>query len=222
MRLAILLLAASATAFGQLDDDTLTVTATRTTSLAPDQAAITIYFSGPAASSLDDALAALQGSGVAASDLAYVTSTDGASPFLQWVFNRTVSFSQLKATLAALDSIQSAVAKKGAFSVSWFVQGTVSPAAQQATALCPLPAMVSDARAQAQRVADAAGVKVGPVVSLSQAQPGGLVPVPVFRSGEFVSATGFVSNPFRLGVISSSPPPTGSSCGITVQFKLLR
>jgi hypothetical protein len=223
MRIAILLLSAAATAFGQLDDDTLTVTATRTTSLAPDQAAISIYLSGPAGGSLEDAVAALAGSGVAASDLASVsTSSDGRDQFLQWVFNRTVSFSQLNSALAALDTIQSAaVAKKSAFSVSWFVQGTVSPAAQQATALCPLPAMVSDARTQAQHVADAAGVRVGPVVSLSQAQPPALIPTAAFRSGDFV-VPGSVPNPFLVGVISSSPPRAGSSCGITVQFKLLR
>jgi uncharacterized protein YggE len=217
MRLAILLLAAAATAFGQLEDDSLTVTATRTTSLQPDQATVSIYLSAPAGGSLDDAVVALQGSGVAASDLASVNSYTGDNS-LEWVFNRTVSFFQLKTTLAALDSIQSALAQK----VSYFVQGSVSPEAQQAPALCPLPAMVADARAQAQRVADAAGVRVGPVVSLSQAQPTGLVAAPVFRSGNFVSAAGVSPVSFLVGVISQSPPPTGSSCGITVQFKLLR
>jgi uncharacterized protein YggE len=215
MRPAILLFAFAAAAFGQLDDDTLTVTSTRTVSLVPDQVTVTIFLNGPMGGSVDEAIAALPGGGVAASDLSSVsTIPSGADPSLQWIFNRTVNFSQLGSTLAALDSLSQ---KKGDYSVSYSVQGTLSANAQQAPALCPLPTMVSEARAQAQRVADAAGVRVGAVVSLSRAQPPGFVPVPVFRSGDFASARlGLV------GVISSAPLPTASSCAITVQFRLLR
>jgi hypothetical protein len=107
VKIAILLLASAAGALAQLDDDTLTITSTRTISLTPDQAVVNIYLSGPVGGGLEAAVAALQGSGVTAADLASIgTSPNGDDQSVQWVFNRTVSFSQLGTTLAALDSLR--------------------------------------------------------------------------------------------------------------------
>src|ERR1044071_8163077 len=93
MRLLVLLLGA-VPLFAQLDDNTLTVTATRNVTLAPDHASIFANVFTPSSSGLDEAVAALQGSGFAASDLSSVSS-DFRDSSLVWSFWRSVSFSQV-------------------------------------------------------------------------------------------------------------------------------
>jgi uncharacterized protein YggE len=211
MRLLVLLLAAAAAAFGQLDDNTLVVTATRTVSLPPDRAAISINLSTPVAASIDDAIATLQGTGIVAADLSGV---NGSGETLLWSFGKTVPFTQMKNSLAALAGIQSSLAqKKSALSLNYYVSGQVSTEAQNAAALCPMTTLVADARTQAQRVADAAVVKVGPVISMTQGAAGG-VAAPVFLGA--IRQAAFILS------LSQQSQTAGTSCQITVEYKLLR
>jgi hypothetical protein len=214
MRLLLFLLAGATAAFGQLDDNTLVVTATRTTSLQQDRAMIILNLTTPEATALDDAIAALQGTGVSATDLNGVASSfDGQT--LLWSFGKTVPFAQLKSSLAALTGIQSSLTqKKNGLTLNYFVAGQVSAEAQNAEALCPMPTLVADARTQAQRVADAAGVRVGPVISMTQGTAGG-VAAPVFL-GATIRQAAFVLS------LSQQPQTTGTSCQITVEYRLFR
>ena len=61
-------------AFGQLDSNSITVTASRNASLQPDQAVFAVSVQSGISASLDDVLAALQGSGITAANLSSVSS----------------------------------------------------------------------------------------------------------------------------------------------------
>ncbi len=82
-----------------------------------------------------------------------------SAPSLQWSFTLAVPLSKIKDTIATLTTVQQNVAKKNnGFSVSFSLQGAqVSPQAQQSQT-CALPDLIADARAQAQKLADAAGM----------------------------------------------------------------
>ena len=65
----VVFLAASSAVFGQLDDNTLTITASRTMDVQPDQVIVGVYVNAPFDNTVDDILGALQGSGVTSANL---------------------------------------------------------------------------------------------------------------------------------------------------------
>jgi len=168
-RYAMLLLPALALA--QTTANSVTVTASRNTNLAPDQAVIAVYVGTPTTATLDDAAAVLQGTGITAANLSGVGTTQVASGRqsvlqLQWTFSDPADLAALKSTLAALTTLQQSVAAKNdGTSVSFSVQGTQvsSKLAQQQT--CSLPDLISDARSQAAKLA--ANLTVGSVLAVS-------------------------------------------------------
>jgi hypothetical protein len=96
-------------------------------------------------------------------------------------------------------------------------------------ALCAYPSLMSDAQAQAQRMASAAGFKVGALVSISDqatvAPTGTFAFLNVLISGDFSQT---VVNPFLpvsglanllLGSVAAQAPTT---CTMTVQFQLVQ
>ena len=216
------ILALAAPLFGQLDDNTLTVTASRTSLLQPDQALFLVNLTADVSASLDDVVAALQGSGITAADLGGVGSLQSApaapnSPTLTtWTFSLAVSFSQMNGTLSALAAIQQNLAKAGnGMDMTYYLQGTQISAALQAAQTCPLTALVGSAQSEAQQIAAAAGRKVGPIVGMSDGTSvsGGFISgvIAVARTGDFSQSL----STFLLG---SAPSP---SCSMTVEFKLL-
>jgi uncharacterized protein YggE len=94
--------------------------------------------------------------------------------------------------------------------LTFFVSGTQV----STTPSCPLPALVSDARKQADSMAAAAGMRAGPIVSVSD-QPAATA-LPDIIYGHFSAAAFLVVNPFPSYIAPQSP-----SCSLTVQFKLL-
>lgn len=234
MRAAILAVAFASLCLAQMDDNTVTITATRSITLQPDQAVVGVNVTAPATAGLDEILAALQGTGIDAGDLVYTATNAGLnlSPVMNWQFSKTVPFSGLKDTLAALLAAQQKLEKQiGGFDLSYYVNSQPSQAAQQAPALCPIPTLFSEAQAQAQRVADAVGARADGVVSMSQRglQPSVLqVPTFVSRTGDFsaiydpLTGSGLIPVSRIVGVLSPAPLPLGSTCSLTVQFKLLR
>ncbi len=235
-----LLLAIPLLAFAQLDDNTITVTASRPNAVQPDQVVIGISVDMPVNATLDDVLGALKDTGVTAANLTYVDSV-GISPIavpggvlktnvppVEWGFTLPVPLGNVNSTLAALASIQQSLANGAATAVSYSLQGTqISPALKAANP-CPYTALLSDAQKQAQTFAQTAGGSAGAIVAISD-QPAIAAPsviVPAQRSGDFsfVLGTGSsVLTSFLVGVppyyTPVSPPPT---CSLTVQFKLLR
>jgi hypothetical protein len=137
----------------------------------------------------------------------------------QWSFSVTAPLSKMSDALTALLAAQQTVAKKGGgFGLAFTVAGPqVSPALQKAQ-VCPQADLMADARAQAQKVAAAAGVSVGAVLSMTDTGGMGVsgavaYPVAASRVNPFFSYGSMVSAVF-------SPYPT--SCVLTAQFQLLR
>jgi hypothetical protein len=177
----------------QVTSSSVTVTASRTTNLQPDQVVFAVTVTTPVTSSRDDALSALGGSGITLANLSGVSTTmlypsTGVTPLapltvLQWSFSLPVSISDMKATVALLSSVAQSQAKKNnGVSISFGVQATQVSAQLQQSTPCPIAGLLSDARTQAQTMAGAASMNVGSVLAMS------------------------------------SPTATGASCSLTVKF----
>src|SRR2546425_109559 len=99
----LLLLLVGSALFGQVSTDrTITVTANRNASVAPDLAVFEVTILSPTDASRDDVLAALQGSGITVANFASVYTTTqyngsgrASQDFLQWTFNLTAPLSNL-------------------------------------------------------------------------------------------------------------------------------
>ncbi|HUA57298.1 MAG TPA: SIMPL domain-containing protein [Verrucomicrobiae bacterium] len=194
-------------AFGQAaaGANSVTVTATRSANVQPDQVVFTIEVNTPNDGTLDSAVAALQGSGVTAANFSSVATVQIYDPAggsgqttLAWYFSLTVSFSDMKSTIGLLSAVQqSAGARNNGISVSFSVSGTaVSPQAQQ-SAQCSQSGLLSDAKAQAQQLANAAGKALGSVLAMSSST------MTTTQSSGPISST--VSTP---------------ACSLTVKFQL--
>jgi uncharacterized protein YggE len=195
-------------AFGQLESDTVTIQASRSMNVTPDQTNIFISVSASPNTSLDQILAALSNSGITAVNLSGVS---GQSP-LQWSFALAVPFTKMKATIASLTGLQQSIAKNNSgMSLTFQVQGAyVSPQTFQSQS-CSAKDLVGDAQAQAQNVADAAGFAVGPVLAISNGSSA--------TTGAYVANAWFaVSLPSLLLGYTTTP----SGCSLEVKFKLLR
>jgi hypothetical protein len=224
MRVAALILACASVCLAQLDDNTVTITATRTVALQPDQATISINLTTPRNAGIDDAIAALQGTGLAAGDLVSVsTLTLNVGSGVYWTFRRAVPFSALKDTLTAVVAAQQALEKRSpGFVFTYYVSSQASQAAQNSPALCPMTTLLADAQTQAQQVARAAGVRLGGVVSMRQG--GGQIGVPILavRTGDFSAIYDPVASPVAsLATFLYTPPLPAAACSLTVQFQLL-
>jgi hypothetical protein len=199
LRCALFLLPALALA---QTTNSVTVTATRNSTLQPDQAVLGIVVETGLQSSLDDAVAALQSLGVTASSFQYVTlsqtvdySTGAGRALLDWSFVLTAPLANMKSTITALAALQQSA--PNGVSISYNVQNLqVSPQLAQSQS-CSLPGLLSDARAQAARIAASAGMSVSSILALS---------------GN-TSATDSLSNPFA----SAASTPI---CSLTVKFAL--
>lgn len=213
MRSLILVFAAAIAAAAQTAPNVVSITASRQLNVQPDQVSVSITVTTDPGGTIDAALALLQGTNITAADLSNVSTafTAGSAPQLQWVFTRTVSISDMTGLIAAV---------KPGPTVSVLVSGAGTSAAAGAAQPCPYPALINDARAQAAKLASAAGVTVGQIVSISQGNALVAIPTFAYRTGDFSVISGvlgftgfFVANPF---------PPTSAptTCALTVQFKL--
>lgn len=221
-RFTILLtfLTSASLAFAQLDSNSVTVTASRNTNLLPDQVVFGVLVDSGLNSSLDDILAALHGSGITAANFLGVSSAPATvifsgpipgpipvteTPMLQWSFSLAVPFSKMKDTAAALTSLQRTISQQNnsGLRLVFQVQGAqISPQLQQSQT-CLLTDLIADARSQAQKLGDAAGLSVGSILAVSSftttTTPG---PIPVNRfsstSGTFLPGCS-VTVKFALG-----------------------
>lgn len=229
MRTAALLILCASACLAQLDDNTVTVTATRNVTLQPDQATIGITVTTPLSTGLDDVLAGIPGLGLSAADVVFVDTIllTNTAPSLTWQFSKSVPFSGLKDAISAVGTAQqSLAANRTAFDLTFYVSGQVSQAARQAPSVCPIPTLLADAQTQAQQIASASGVRIGGVISMAQGAAS-QVSIPVFRAGDFTQAV--ISDPFTGTAPSYSyvsflltQPTSPAGCSLTVQFKLLR
>ncbi len=206
--LSILFLVA-APVFGQLDPHTITISATRSTYLQPDDAVFNLSVSAGAATSLDQVVAALSSLGISSSDLTGVNNTN-APPNLQWNFNLAVSLSSLTATIGSLTKLQQTITQNNSgLTLSFSVNGTqISQQLQQSQA-CSNSELISDATAQAQKLAAAAGLTLGPIAKLS--------------NGPSPQTYGVLYNPLVGYVVPNLLGPASSpvTCSLVVEFRLL-
>jgi hypothetical protein len=209
--LSILFLVA-APVFGQLDPHTITISATRSTYLQADDAIFSLSVSAGAATSLDQVIAALSSLGISSSNLTSVNNTY-APPNLQWNFNLAVPISSLTATVGLLTKLQQSITQNNSgLTLTFSVNGTaVSQPSQQAQS-CSNSDLIADATAQAQKLAAAAGLTLGPILKLSNG------PLPQTYAVLYDPLVGYiVPNNFQLGLAASSPV----TCSLVVEFRLL-
>ena len=84
---------------------------------------------------------------------------------LNWRFSFTAPLAKNKDTIAALTNLQATIAKKNnGVMMSFSIQGTQSAVQPQT---CSLSDLLTDARTQAQKLADGAGVSVGNILAMS-------------------------------------------------------
>jgi len=158
----------------------------------------------PARRQRDDVIAALQGSGITIANFSNVRTVQAynsaqATSFLEWSFLLPAPFSTMKSTIGLLSAVQKSIAQnKPGSSMSFGASGT-QPSAQalQQAPPCSLSDLVTDARAQAQKMAAAAGVTVGSILA--------------------ISSGAVVTNP-ALSLFAQ--PTTSTICSLTVKFAL--
>jgi hypothetical protein len=197
-------------AFAQLDSNSVTVTASRNVNLQPDQTVFSVRVTSGLNTGLDDILTALQGSGIGIGNFSgvstaqqFVGTGQQPQPMLEWDFGLPVPLSKLKDTATMLTNLQQTITQKNnGLALSFYVQGSqVSPQLQQSQT-CAFTDLLSDARAQAQKLATASGLNVGTILAMSS------------------STSTTVAN----GVMLTGYPYTSYSpvCSMTVKFALGR
>jgi len=199
MKFGALFFFASA-AWGQLQTNSILVSASRTSASIPDQATYFVQVYSGFGASLSDVVNAVSSAGISSVDFAGFGFFNDLPPnaSVEWDFNLTVPLSTLGPTIAALSSIQ-AKANNGLV-VSFSFQGTSTSAAAQPK--CVISDLVADATVQAQALADAANLRLGPILAVSD---------------QGAATTGL----FILGDrVSISTPPT--TCAATVKFGIVR
>ena len=213
-----ILLLCCAAVFGQLQTDTITITAVRQVSLRPDQIVFNLQVSTPETAGLDDALTQLTGTGITATELTGVFT--GLPNTLNWSFTLAVPFSQAGSTAKRLAQIE----QQSKQAVTFYTQGTQVSQALQQSQPCSQASLISDARVQASSLAAAAGFTVGPVLAVSD---GSLdeAPAAVARLGAIPNVlTGSFTGVVAFGGVSSLLvlPPQPVSCAAIVKFQLYR
>lgn len=199
MRFCAVLFLASA-AWGQLQTNSILVAASRAMPSIPDQATLSVQVYSGFGASLSDVVNAVSSAGINSSNFTGFGFFNvlPLNTHLEWDFDLTVSLSTLGPTMATLSSLQA----KGSngLVVSFSFQGTST--SQAAQPMCVISDLVADATVQAQALADAANLRLGPVLAVSD--QGG-------------ATTGL----FILGDrVSVSTPPT--ICTATVKFGIVR
>ncbi len=208
-------------AFAQLDSNSVTVSATRSnTNVQPDQAILAVFVTTPLTASYNDVLAAVAPAGITGANFSGVGNSQGfiittgnpsqqpPEPMLEWDFALPVPIAKIKDTAATLANLQKSIAQqKNGVALTFSVQGTQVSQALQQSQPCSIPDLLADARAQAQKLADAAGQSLGPILAMSSATSGN-IGLPTVS----VSRLGLTSSSFSIPFI----------CSLTVKFGLTR
>jgi uncharacterized protein YggE len=192
---------------------TLTITASRSVALQPDQVVFGLSVASGTSTTLDQIGAALTSLGITSANLSSANTT--SATMLQWNFNLDVPISNLTATITSLTTLQQIIGQNNSgLTLTFNVNGTrVSQQLQQSqqAQTCTNANLISDATAQAQKLASAAGVTLGPIAKLS-------------TTPLAVSGLSGIFAPAELVVVNSIVPANYSvplSCSLTVQFRLL-
>lgn len=215
--LVIVLLPAAIPGFAQLPSQTVTITATRSIAVAPDQALLTLTVTSRPETNLDQIVGALSGLGITPLNLSGVDNY--SATMLQWNFDLAVPLSNLTATIASVTNLQQTIGQhRSGLALTFNVSGLQASAQAQGSGqaqMCTNADLIADATAQAQKLVSAAGATLGSIVQVSTVQ---LAPIAEPASYGLLSAVlGPVPNLY-FAPASYSPPLT---CTLSVQFQLL-
>jgi hypothetical protein len=197
-KIAISLLLLPLIGAAQLTPNSVTVTASRDTTPQPDLARFNVTIDAGADATREDVLAAASGAGLKAANFTGVSAYAGGSNDqpVTWNFAFTAPLANLKSTIGLLTALQNNLAKDKKFALSFSVSGNeVSPQSQG----CAIADLISDARAQASKLASAAGLSVGGVQAISS------------------GVTGAAASSLGIGGVGSVSSPV---CSIAVKFSL--
>ena len=204
--------------FGQLDSNSMEITASRSVNLPDDEVIFDVTVNSGTGATLDQVVAALAGSGITSANFSDLSSSRGG---LAWDFSMSVPLSKMKATLASLAALQQSVsASKAGLTMSFDIAGSRQSNQSQS---CSMPDLIADAKAQAQRLASAAGLTAGPILAMSESVPAA---IPAGRAGIIQFSTGFaVPNvaqfvPLKTFLLGAVTP--AQTCAMVVKFQLLR
>jgi uncharacterized protein YggE len=176
-RFAPLLLISAIPLLAQISNNTVTATASENSTAQPDEAVFSVTVASGPGTSLDQTVAAVSGLGMTAANLVAVNSTlpylrlapaPTPAATLNWVFQLVVPLAKSKDTTAALTALQQSISQNNSGLTLSFTLSRAAISAQQLPT-CNLADLVSQARAQAQDIAGAAGFKAGAIVGLTRA-----------------------------------------------------
>jgi len=199
-------------AFGQTEPNSITVSASQNVSLQPDQAVFAVTVQSGLNTSLDDVLAALQGSGITAANLSGVSTQCATNPCsppaLQWAFSLTGPLTNTKATVASLTTLQQNIAKlNNGLTLSFSIAGTAVSQQLAQSQTCSLSGLIANATTQAQALAGAANLSLGRILAISGVTSNGVSNL----EGVFAELSSV-----EVYAPSATPPP----CAVTVKFAL--
>lgn len=208
----------------QSAQNTIAITTYQTNTVQPDQVEIAIGVTSGFTSDLSDISSALQAAGINGATFSGISTPYLPLPQIQnvveWVYTITASFSNLSSTLAQLVNAQQAIQRKNAgMNLAFAVIGASSSQGLQPSS-CPATVLLTNAQGQAQQIASAAGLSVGPIVGMSLGSPTGAGSTLAFNPYGYA---GFLLGgliPGGSAVSSSYTTGLRATCSMTVQFQL--
>lgn len=203
------LLFSGTTAFAQLETHTLTITAARQINLQPDQVGFGVYVASSTATSVDQVVAALSGLNITSANLTAISNADAST--LQWSFILAVPLSIFTGTIGSLTKLQQSIAQNNSgLTLTFNVNGAQVSAKLQQSQSCSTSVLIPDATAQAQKLANAAGMTIGSILSQSNVSSAQPTPAPA----DILVVDGAISDFF---LETPTPPVT---CSLAVKFQL--
>lgn len=175
MRTLCIAFAVASVLTAQTQFPSLTITASRSVSIQPDEVVFSINITASAEKELPAILPMLAKSGITAANLSSVTlvrSGDLSRPAaatLAWLFLLPAPISKQKDTIADLTALQQSIGQNGSGLQMVFSLAGMQSSQARASEACSFADLIADARAQAQKLADDAHLKVGSIVALSDA-----------------------------------------------------
>jgi len=167
--------------FGQPGPNSITITATRTNNIQPDQVLIVLSITSGTTAGLDDITGALIGAGISGASFTGVYTTNIYVPTknpqtaLLWSFTLTAPLGKLSATLSQVLSAEQTISgNNSGLTLTFYVEGMQVSQQLLQSQTCPQAALLLDAQAQAKQVATAAGVSAGAILSMSERLAGNL------------------------------------------------
>jgi hypothetical protein len=207
-----IILVAALPALAQLDSHTLSITSSRDMNPESAEAQILVSVFAPERLTSDEVVAAIRETGLTAKDLTgaspynrFFTSNEGRS--IIWSFARSLALSDLVSVLGTL-------ARFKAKDLELTYSARSVPPLQTA---CPLTSLLSDALIQAQKVASAAGVRLGSILALAEVEAAPISITIQTILGSFGSASTAILYPIPERVV----PEVSPACSLTVTFRLL-